>query len=151
MTTVSNTSPETNGTPWYLADMRLTWKPLIFQSRKSGDDLVRRDMDTDENVFKRNEFEYGVHCRDNVGYGWWQLIFGSRAPLDADNYAKARKALIGMKGDHGRPLGLLPDTLIVPPALEDKAREVVTAERNAAGATNIWKGTAEPVVVPWLA
>ena len=63
----------------------------------------------------------------------------------------ARKALIGMKGDHGRPLGLLPDTLIVPPALEDKAREVVTAERNAAGATNIWKGTAEPVVVPWLA
>ena len=149
--TVSNSGGGA-GAGWYLIDDRMSMrKPLIFQRRKSADNLVRRDMEDDEPVWKRNEFEYGVHCRDNAGYGWWQTAYGSKQDLDAGNYHEARKALIGMKGDYGRPLGLMPNKLIVPPALEDKAREVLKAERNAQGATNIWMGTAEVVVVPWLA
>ena len=151
MGTVSNTSTETDGTPWYLADMRMMAKPLIFQQRKSGDDLVRRDQDNDDNVFSRNSFEYGVHCRDNAGYGWWQIVYGSRAVLDRDSYAEARAKLLEMKGDHGRPLGIVPDTLVVPPSLERAARRVVVNELTTGGDQNEWAGTAEPVVVPWLA
>lgn len=150
MTTVSNTSTETGGTPWFLADLRM-YKPIIFQQRKPADNLVRRDQEQDDNVFTRNEFEYGVHCRDNVGYSWWQTIYGSRADLTAANYNAAKVALTAMKGDHGRPLGLRPNTLIVPPALEMKARQILKAEFLANGASNIWQGSAELEVVPWLA
>ena len=149
VTTVSNTGGGA-GAPWFLADMRMMRRPLIFQERKTAGDIVRREQDTDDNVFSRNEFEYGVHCRDNVGFGWWQIIYGSKQGLTAANYKTAREALMEMKGDYGRPLGLIPNTLIVPPSLELAAREIVNAERNAAGATNVYRGTAELVVVPWL-
>lgn len=140
-----------NGTAWFLMDDSMGLKPLIFQQRKNADNLVSRVDDTDENVFSRREFEYGVHCRDNVGFAWWQVIYGSKQALTAAHYETARVALMGMKGDHGRPLGLTPKKLIVPPALEKEALEIVNAERNAQGATNVYRGTAELSVVPWLA
>jgi phage major head subunit gpT-like protein len=45
----------------------------------------------------------------------------------------------------------MPRLLIVPPALEAAGLEILNAERDAAGATNVWRGTAELLVVPWLA
>ena len=56
-----------------------------------------------------------------------------------------------MKGDNGVPMNLTPDLLVVSPALEGQAMEILNSERNAAGATNVWKGTAKPLVVSWLA
>ena len=50
----------------------------------------------------------------------------------------------------GRPFGVMPKKLVVPPALEQDGREILNAERNAQGATNLWRSTAEFVVVPWL-
>ena len=94
---------------------------------------------------------YGVDCRDNVGYGLWQLCWGSKQTLDAAHYKTARESMLGMKGDHGRPLGIRPTHLLVPPSLEGQALEILNAERNAAGATNVYKGTAQLLVCPWLA
>ena len=150
MGTVSNTGGGT-GTAWFLADMRGMWRPLVYQERKTAGDIVRREQDDDDNVFSRNEYEYGIHMRDNVGFGWWQIIYGSKQALTAANYKAARTALMEMKGDYGRPLGLMPNSLIVPPSLDIDGREILTAERDAAGATNVYRGTAELVVVPWLA
>jgi phage major head subunit gpT-like protein len=56
-----------------------------------------------------------------------------------------------MKGDHARPLGIRPTHLVVPPSLEGQALEILNAERDAAGATNVYKGTAQLIVCPWLA
>ncbi len=151
MTTVSNTGGG-GGTAWYLMDLRMpTRLPLIFQRRENADNVIRHDDPRDESVFRRLEFEYGVHCRDNAGYGWWQLAYGSKQELTPANYDLARTAMMQMKGDHGRPLGLMPDTLVVPPSLDWKARQIVKAERDAAGASNVLMGTAEVMVVPWLA
>lgn len=148
-TSVANTDGGA-GTPWYLMDLSRVLKPVIFQERKKPQ-FVAKDKPTDDNVFDKKEYVYGVDCRDNVGFGLWQLAWGSKQALDKAHYATAREALQGMKGDYGRPLGIRPTHLVVPPSLEGAALEIVNAERDAAGATNVYKGTAQVVVVPWLA
>lgn len=70
--------PELSGyaTEWYLACTKKPVKPLIFQQRKKPN-IVALDKETDENVFWRKKFIYGADCRDNAGYGLWQLMYGS--------------------------------------------------------------------------
>lgn len=138
------------GAAWYLIDDTRALKPVIFQQRKAPT-FVAKDSPTDDNVFNRKQFLYGVDSRCNVGFGFWQFAFGSKAELNAANYEAARAAMQGMKGDFGRPLGVRPTLLVVPPTLEGKGMEIVNAERNAAGETNVWKGTAKLEVIPWLA
>ena len=144
-------SGTTDQPAWFLLDLRGMMKPIVFQTRKRADNIVRMDREEDENVFMRREFVYGVHCRDNVGFGLWQKSVGCRAALDDTNYTEAREILLGMKGDYGRPLGTRPTHLVVPPSLEKEGLELLNAERKSSGATNVYKGTAELVIVPWIA
>lgn len=138
------------GDPWFLIDDSRALKPMIFQERMPFN-FVAMDRPDTENVFMRKEFRYGVDGRSNVGFGFWQFSWGSKQTLNKANYEIARVALLGMKGDFGRPLGIRPRTLVVGPALEKEGLEILNAERDAAGATNVYRGTAELVVVPWLA
>ena len=145
---VANTDGGTD-VPWYLIDGRRPLKPIIFQDRRPWD-FIALDRPDDENVFKRKEYVYGTDARHNVGFGFWQFSWGSRQPLSDTTYTLARRSLMGMKGDYGRKLGIRPNMLVVPPSLEKAGLELLNAERNAAGATNVWRDTAELVVVPWL-
>jgi phage major head subunit gpT-like protein len=138
------------GTPWFLIDSKMPVAPIILQIRKEAE-FVSLDRPTDANVFMNRELLYGVDARYAAGYGFWQWTWGSKQPLDAAHYATARAALAGMKGDHGRPIGVMPDLLVVPPALESAGRKLLNAEYGAGGETNEWKGTAELLVAPWLA
>jgi len=146
---VSNTGGG-SGTPWYLLDTTRTIKPLIFQNRRSFE-FKRMDSPTDEVVFSQDKYRYGVDGRCNVGYGFWQLAYGSKQTLDAAAYATARAGMMGLLGDYGRPLGIKPNLLVVPPSLEKAGLQILNADKDAAGATNVWAGTAELLVVPWLA
>jgi phage major head subunit gpT-like protein len=140
------------GTPWYLMDVGRPLKPIILQVRRDFGDIVARDKVTDDNVFDMNEFRYGVDARMNVGYGFWQFCWGSKQTLDAAHYETARAALLGMKGDHGRPLGIgRKMLLVVPPALEGAGRAILQSQLVNGGESNKWAGTAELRVVPWLA
>ena len=138
------------GTPWYLFDMSRPLKPIIFQKRKDYT-FVSLNRDEDENVFMRGEYLFGVDARVNVGFGLWQVAYASCQPLTAETYAAGRASMQGLRGDMDKPLGLRPNLLLVPPALEGAAREVLLNERSAEGATNTWRGTAELMVTPWLA
>jgi phage major head subunit gpT-like protein len=138
------------GTPWFLMATNRALKPIIFQERKKPE-FVARDKITDSNVFDIKEFRYGVDSRCNVGFGFPQMAWGSKQTLNAANYATARAAIQSMKGDHGRPLGIIPNLLVVPPSLESAARKLLNSENAAGGETNEWKDTAELLVVPWLA
>jgi phage major head subunit gpT-like protein len=138
------------GTPWFLIDASRALKPVILQKRRDFE-FVAKDRVTDDNVFMNKEFVYGADARGNVGFGFWQFAWGSKQTLNATNYATARAALAGMKGDYGRPLGLMPNLLVVPPALESAGRKILNSELGSGGETNEWKGTAELLVVPWLA
>ena len=149
-TSVSN-SGGGNGTPWFLLDVSRALKPVIYQSRKKFDRLVRKDQETDDNVFSRKEFVYGTDGRCNVGFGFWQFAWGSKQALDAAHYEAARAALSGMNGDHGRPLGISGNLLVVGPTNEGAGRKLLQSQLVNGGESNPWAGTAELLVCPWLA
>lgn len=149
VTTVANTDGG-SGPAWFLLDVSRAIKPIILQKRKEFE-FVSMDRVTDEVVFTNKEFRYGADARGNTGFGFWQMAWGSKQTLDAAHYATARGALMGMKGDYGRPLGIMPNLLVVPPTLESAARKILNSEYAAGGETNEWKGTAELLVTPWLA
>jgi phage major head subunit gpT-like protein len=148
-TTFANTDGGA-GTPWFLLCTNRTVKPIIYQQRKAPE-FVNKDRPDDDNVFNDKMFLYGVDMRCNVGFGFPQMAWGSRQTLNPANYAIARAAIQNMKGDGGRPLGLVPNLLVVPPGLESQGRQILNSEYGTAGVTNEWKGTAELLVVPWLA
>ncbi len=147
---VSNTGGG-SGSPWFLMDTTRAIKPIIYQERKAFGNLVRKDQETDDNVFSKKEFVYGLDGRCNVGFGFWQLAYGSKQTLDGAGYGAARAAMSSQKGDYGKPLGIVPNLLVVGPADESKGRKILNSELGTGGETNEWKGTAELLVVPWLA
>lgn len=146
---VSNTGGG-SGTPWFLLDTTRVLKPLILQQRKPYN-FVAMNQEDDENVLMRKEYIYGVDARLNVGFGLWQLAYGSKQTLDAASFGAAYAAMAGLKGDMGKPLGIRPKLLVVPPSLREAALAIVKAERNANGATNINRDVVDVLVTPWLA
>lgn len=137
------------GVPWYLLDTRRPLKPLIFQKRRDYDLKSMVKMD-DEQVFMRDEYRYGVDARVNVGYGFWQQAFGSKATLDDTNFNAAYAAMMATPSDEGVPLGVKPNILVCGPANRSNALEVVKAERRANGATNTNRDAVDVMVVEWL-
>lgn len=149
--TASNTGGG-NGTPWFLCDLGMSFtRPIVLQMRKRADKIVRRDRDEDANVFDRKEYLYGVDGRYATAYGFWQGSYGSKQTLDADNFKAGFAAIEGQKGDEGRPLGLSPTHLIVPPSLREAGMTLVNANLGTGGASNVWSGSVELIVSPWLA
>lgn len=147
--TVANTDGGA-GTPWYLLDTSRAIRPLIYQERRPFNNIVSKNKPEDDNVFLQNEYVYGVDGRANVGFGLWQLAWGSKQTLDATHYAAARAAMQELRGESGRLLGVVPDTLVVPPSLEAAGRTLVQSGLLDGGGTNPWAGTAKLIVTPWL-
>ncbi|TRD18341.1 Mu-like prophage major head subunit gpT family protein [Palleronia caenipelagi] len=130
------------GPAWYLIDTTRSMKPLIFQDREAPKITPKTSL-TDDNVFERDEFLWGAKRRCAAGFGAWQLIHASKAALTPASYAAARQTMLEMRGENGRKINLRPNLLVVSPGNEGAAREILMAERNAAGATNIWRNSAE--------
>lgn len=139
-----------SGTPWFLLCTKQPVKPIIYQERKAPT-FVAKDRETDDNVFDRGEFVYGVDMRCNVGFGLPQLAWGSKQTLNAANYEAARAAMMSQKGDGGSPLGLIPDLLVVPPTLEGAARGLLQSQLVNGGESNKWANSADLLVTTWLA
>jgi len=140
------------GPAWYLLDTSRAIKPLLFQERIPYT-FQSLTSETDENVFKRDEYVYGVRGRGNAGFGLWQLAFGSKADLTPDNYYAARASMMLMQSDEGRALGIVPNKLVVGPHLEKEARKLVNSQLVDVGGVSVsneWAGSIELVVVPWL-
>ncbi len=69
--------------------------------------------------------------------------------LSADAYKAARAMMLNYKNSKGRSLGLVPDLLVVPPALESAARDILVADF-VNGTKNTMQGTADIHVEPRL-
>jgi phage major head subunit gpT-like protein len=145
---VSNVQAGT-GDAWYLLDTSRALKPLIFQERTKPE-LEALTSSQDEGVFMRDEYRYGIRYRCNAGLGFWQMAYKSQAPLDATNFNAAMSAMMSLKADGGRPLGIKPTVLVVPPSLRAAAIEIVKNERLANGASNPNFGVVDLIVSPWL-
>ena len=138
------------GEPWFLLDTSRAIKPFIWQTRREYK-LVKKDQPSDDNVFSDNEYIYGVDGRANCGVGLWQLAWGSKQPLDSTHYKTARAAMQSFKDDEGKPLGIVPDTIVCGPANESAALKLINSSTNDGGASNEWKDTAKLIVTPYLA
>lgn len=138
------------GAPWYLLDTSRALKPLIFQERTTPE-LEAMTATNDEGVFVRDEYRYGIRYRCNAGFGFWQMAYKSKATLDAANFNAAMAAMQSIRADGGRPLGIKPTVLVVPPSLRAAAIEIVKNERLASGASNPNFGAVELIVSPWVA
>lgn len=136
--------------PWFLLDTRRALKPIIFQERKKPQ-FVAKDDPADDRVFMKDEYVYGTDSRGNVGFGFWQMAFGSKADLTEANLQAAYTAMTTLKGDEDRPLGILPNLLVVHPSLKFKADELLKAQLKNGGASNIMQGLFESLSSPWLA
>jgi phage major head subunit gpT-like protein len=140
---------------WFLVDKNRAIKPFIFQLRR-GVQLVRMDRPDDEHAFLRRKFRYGVDYRGAAAYGLWQLAYCSTQELNPTNYAVARAAMMSQTNAEDVPLGIKPNLLIVPPALEARAREILHAQfvlgdSSVGGSkSNIWQGSAELLVLSEL-
>lgn len=80
--------------------------------------------------------------------------------LSADNFNTVWSRMASIKGEDGRPLGLMPNLLIVPPQLKKTALEILNttfiaqvfgSNTAAAAPENVLKGWAEILVIPELA
>ncbi len=82
-------------------------------------------------------------------------------PLNHDNYALVRQAMMAQIGEDGKSLGVTPNLLIVPPQLEQTALLLLKASMVAPASfgnmtsqvgsmTNVYMGSAELLVVPEL-
>jgi len=125
---------------------------LIFQERLpyQFQSITKED---DHTVYHKDQYEYGIRARVNAGFGLWQLAFASGKTLDSTNYTSARSAMMAFKSDEGRPLGVVPNKLVVGPSLEQAGRKLVNnqlIDNAGVSVSNEWAGSVELVVVPWL-
>lgn len=109
----------------------------------------------DELVFKMLEDGFENKCYDGVAFfgthkvGKLNFKNMSEKALSIESYSEARAFMMKIKDDEGRSLKIMPKLLVVPPALESKAREILKSDF-INGTTNIYKDTAELLVVPDL-
>ncbi|MCL6519026.1 MAG: Mu-like prophage major head subunit gpT family protein [Armatimonadetes bacterium] len=66
----------TDSNDWFLLCTKRVVKPVIFQSRIPIEFAALEA--NSENGFMRDRYVYGVRARYNVGFGLWQLAYGSQ-------------------------------------------------------------------------
>lgn len=163
--TYSNVDTGGSGTYWVLLNCARPIRPTIFQMRREYA-VTRMNSLTDEAVFNRREFRYGVDARCNAGVGLPQLAYASNQDLaNPANFGKAIAAMRGIKNDNGLPFGSWngPSTkkfLIVAPDREEVAKQLLHntfgAIAGAAGAiagvpgSNIYLNECSLIVTPYL-
>ena len=134
------TGTDNDAPTFYVIDDSKTMKPLIFQERTAPEFETKFDPSKSDRVFMEDEYLYGVRRRCNAGFGLWQLAHcAEKTKLNRANLAKIITQMMTIKADGGYVLNIKPTLLVVPPELEDTARELLEADK-INGTTNTFKG-----------
>lgn len=148
VTTVSNMQAGA-GAPWVLLCTKRAAAPFYLQERtKPRFDAITSVVNN--NVFENDVYSFGGRWRGEAAFGFWQCAFGSKAALDAANFQAAYTAMMKVKRDGQRKLGIVPDTLLVGPDNMAAAEALLKAQQNANGASNTNYQKVDLVVTPWL-
>lgn len=131
-------------TSWVLMQSKGTVKPLVLVERDAPEFKSRKDGA--EPYFEDEKYSMGVRVREGYGVTFPQLAIKSYEDLTGANFQKGLTALQTMKTDGQRLMHIKPDLLIVPPALEAKARKLLEAQVDASGASNTYYKRVELMV-----
>ncbi|MEL6477628.1 MAG: Mu-like prophage major head subunit gpT family protein [Pseudomonadota bacterium] len=152
-TSVSNIfEPATTvGPKWFLLDTTKVLRPFIVQMRKRPEFVTKTSQQQSDDVFVNNRYLFGADGRWNVGCGFWQLALQSQATLNEDNFFAACTQMEEIQADGGRPMGVMPNLLVVPPALKATAYRTIKTALGDGGKSNPLYDMVDVKVVPWLA
>lgn len=103
-----------------------------------------------QNFFSTSHAEEASGTQSNSLTGTGTTIAALRT-----DYEAARAAMRNFKDGKARPMNIMPTHVVCPPALEGGFRQILNSEFYNAGSvaaavSNVWKGTAELVVSPYL-
>lgn len=114
-------------------------------------------MHPDKLVFSLLKNGFNEKCFDGKAFFSSEHMIGKSkvsnkgtAKLSLDAYVAARAGMMSLTNSKGEPLALIPNRLVVPPALEKTALDITEADF-INGTRNTMKGTTKPLVVPQLA
>lgn len=147
--TASNYDATGGGALWVLMDTKRPLKPLIYQKRE-GYEFQSFQSESDEHVFMRDEYLYGVRGRGAFGYGLWHLAYGSLNTLDSTNVQAYLATMMARKSDEGKPLGIMPNLCVVGPSNYAAARALFLVPTLSGGAANPNYQMCEVLVSPHL-
>jgi phage major head subunit gpT-like protein len=152
-TAVNSNYQSGSSTSWYLIDNSHVLKPFILQRRRPFVITPRFSL-TDPSVFDNNEFLWGTDGRLAAGYGLYQLIYRSDAPLNLTNLIAARTAMAAWKRPDGTPMGITPTHLVTPPSLYPVAKAYAENEFDPLLTSNLtpntFRGMVQAVENKWL-
>ena len=148
----ANKGTVTDGKPaWVLLDLRRIYKPFIMQVRQPMR-FVSMDQPTDENVFTKKQYRYGVDCRMVAGYGLYHLAYVVQKDLTDANVKAVIKAMRGQLSQTGdRPLGVNPSHILVPPSQEFTARKLFEVPGKAGTEDNELYKRLQIIDTDWMA
>jgi phage major head subunit gpT-like protein len=128
------------------------------QARKHGDDLLTELIQGNGNGFDGVPFFSDSHpeAPGESGSGTYDNDFALALDAAGANYNTVRSAMMAFNGDDGKPLKIRPSLLVVPPQLEQTARQLLNASvvidgGGNAGVSNVWQNSADLLVVPEFA
>ncbi|MGV3581902.1 MAG: Mu-like prophage major head subunit gpT family protein [Methylophilus sp.] len=136
--------------PWVLLCTKRAPQPLYLQERMTAELYSQTSVNSDT-VYNTDVFSWGGRWRGDAAYGFWQLAFGSKSALDADNFNAGYNAMMTVKGDGNRPLNIIPDTIVVGPANRVAAENLINVKTLANGAENPLYNRVKVVPTPLLA
>lgn len=148
VTLVSNMQAGT-GAPWVMLCTKRAPKPLYLQEREVVEFEGQTTVATSQ-VFDQDKYSFGGRWRGEAAYGFWQCAFGSKATLNSSNFNAAYDAMMNVKGDGQRKLGIVADTLVVGPSNRVAAEAILEKQLINGGDTNTDYKRLALVVTPWL-
>lgn len=149
-TTISNYQAGT-GEPWMLLCTNRSPKPFYMQERVKAQLFAKTSAVNSDGVYENDAISYGGRWRGEALCGFWQLAFGSKAPVTEDNFNAAFKAMMNVKGDGNRKLGVIPNLMVVGPENMAAGEQLIKAINKASGASNTNYNKVELFVSPWMA
>ncbi len=121
--------------PWFMIDNTKAAPALFRQERVPY--VMEKPAELSEHTFNYDEYTFGIRGRSAIGYGLWQLAFGSRDDLNEDNFIAAMESMMGLKKANKNFVGATPKILIVGPSNYAKALKMFTAQF-INGTDNVW-------------
>ncbi|MDD2815441.1 MAG: Mu-like prophage major head subunit gpT family protein [Thiotrichaceae bacterium] len=122
--------------PWFLADTRFQKTPGVAIFERVAPEFTQLTKPTDENVFMHGELLWGARARYSAAYGFYQKMFGSQAPLIADNLEAAMLAMSLQHRPDGKPLAISATLLIHGPSLNAAVNKLINCDKLDNGASN---------------